>query len=245
MAQTKEGAIKAGAKRLGVSIEEYKLHIKKKEKWCTTCKSWNKYSFFAKGLGSYGLASQCKKCQSEYGKRHHIPIPKHLRKKPGVPRKNQVDKFWENVTKTNGCWLWEGHTSHNGYGRLHIYINDKRKIVPAHRLSWEIHNGPVPKGILVLHKCDNPPCVNPDHLFLGTNKDNTQDSLMKGRACLTNCKPQKGEKNGSAILNENMVESVRYQRKNYNYTFKELAGLFNISPSQIANIIHGRSWRNI
>lgn len=77
----------------------------------------------------------------------------------------------------SGCWLWTGFEHHNGYGGLMI----KNVTVLAHRLSWQIHNGPIPKGLCVCHKCDTPFCVNPDHLFLGTNKDNIHDAIRKGR----------------------------------------------------------------
>lgn len=78
----------------------------------------------------------------------------------------------------SGCWLWVGGTNGKGYGQLWI---DGEPSIMAHRLSWELHNGPIPKGMLVCHKCDTPPCVNPDHLFIGTDKDNIQDCIKKGR----------------------------------------------------------------
>lgn len=72
-----------------------------------------------------------------------------------------------------GCWIWGGSFTHNGYGR----IGDKR----AHRLSWSFENGPIPEGLLVLHSCDTPPCIRPSHLFVGTQLDNMQDMIAKGR----------------------------------------------------------------
>lgn len=77
----------------------------------------------------------------------------------------------------SGCWLWMGGLNTDGYGTFHFEL---RK-APAHRASWEIHCGSVPEGLYVLHKCDVPCCVNPDHLFLGTQKDNIQDCIKKGR----------------------------------------------------------------
>lgn len=87
-------------------------------------------------------------------------------------------RFWANVDKTLGhgpqgtCWVWTA-CAIKGYGYISRTL--------AHRVSWEIHNSPIPEGLCVLHKCDNPPCVNPEHLFLGTKKDNILDAVAKGR----------------------------------------------------------------
>ena len=87
-------------------------------------------------------------------------------------------RFWGMVNKTEGrCWLWEGMLSWGGYGLLKVSGRKRR----AHRISWELHNGPIPPGLLVLHKCDVRHCVRPDHLFLGTDLDNVVDMHIKGR----------------------------------------------------------------
>ena len=76
------------------------------------------------------------------------------------------------------CQVWDGRKSHGGYGMLYLYGRDHY----AHRLAWEIAKGPIPDGLCVLHECDNPPCFNTDHLFLGTRADNNHDKAVKGRA---------------------------------------------------------------
>lgn len=86
-------------------------------------------------------------------------------------------RFFEKVKKTNACWLWTGCIHRQGYGE----INVNGKSVLAHRVSWEIHNGAIPPNMKILHHCDIPPCVNPRHLFLGTQKDNMIDCFRKGR----------------------------------------------------------------
>lgn len=93
-------------------------------------------------------------------------------------------RFWAGVDTTGDCWVWKGSKAGAGYGVLGIDY----KSVYAHRFSYELHFGPIPDNLCVLHKCDNPPCVNPDHLFLGTQLDNMDDRNRKGR---THKGPQK------------------------------------------------------
>lgn len=88
------------------------------------------------------------------------------------------DRFWNFVKKDSGCWAWSGTLDSYGYGVLSF----KRKMLKAHRISYEIHNKVIDEELLVCHKCDNPSCVNPEHLFQGTSKDNTWDMIAKGRS---------------------------------------------------------------
>lgn len=88
-----------------------------------------------------------------------------------------IPRFWPKVQKTKSCWLWSGATGRGDYGHFIV----KRKLIKAHRFSWELVNGKIPSGLHCLHHCDNPPCVRPDHLFLGTDLDNARDAINKGR----------------------------------------------------------------
>ena len=108
-------------------------------------------------------------------------------------QKTLEERFWAKVQKSDACWGWIGSRQHNGYGYLHFGGKTKRKPLRAHRVSWALHFGEVPEGLSVLHQCDNPSCVRPDHLFLGDRSANMQDCAAKKRGCtvgksrLTHC----------------------------------------------------------
>jgi hypothetical protein len=128
-----------------------------------------------------------------------------------------------------GCWLWVGATNSSGYGHTTISYVYRT----AHRISWEVHRGPIPKNMLVLHKCDVPSCVNPDHLFLGTNFDNMQDKVKKGRANFP-----KGEDAGRAKLSTEEVLAIRNSAKSQ----RQLAKEYSIARSQVFRIKHRQTW---
>lgn len=110
---------------------------------------------------------------------------------PVVLSASDIKRFWARVVKTDGCWVWAGNTNTGGYGNLMIAA--MRRPVMAHRLAYTITRGEIPAGMCVLHSCDNPPCVDPDHLRIGTQKDNMADRSERGRfvsqwANATHCK---------------------------------------------------------
>jgi hypothetical protein len=113
-------------------------------------------------------------CQMHYTRMRRHGDPLLSRPSPIQPRPI-AERFWEKVDRTGDCWLWTG--SGDRYG--HVRLNGK--IVQAHRVAWELTNGPIPEGLQCLHTCDRPLCVNPEHLWLGTRSDNMLDMVAKGR----------------------------------------------------------------
>lgn len=145
--------------------------------------------------------------------------------------------FWSNVDMSGDCWEWKAGCFSNGYGQFRI----GKKKYRTHKLIFETINGPVPLGMFVCHHCDNPKCVRPSHLFLGTPKDNSADRDEKGRgAC--NLKPQQGIKNGCSKLKPNQVIQIRSLFDSGAFP-SQIAKAFKISKSQVRNIGHGRSWK--
>jgi HNH endonuclease len=152
-----------------------------------------------------------------------------------------LDRFWNKVNKTSDCWIWTASRNKKKYGCFKL----KGKTELAHRISWEIHNGTIPDGMSVCHHCDNPPCVRPDHLFLGTNKDNVNDRISKKRFVDFNwLKPyqQAGEKNPSSKLCQIDVDSIRKLYSDGLMTRKELGLRYNVTRCCIDNIINKKSW---
>ena len=150
-------------------------------------------------------------------------------------------RFWKKVEKFDKdlCWIWTGGTYYNGYGQ---FFENPNKIT-AHRFSYELHYGKIQnKKLYVCHKCDNRKCVNPDHLFLGTQKENLEDMLSKNRG---NYPGSPGEKNGRAIVSKKIVKEMRKLHKTGKYTYIDLSKKFNISETQTHRIIKKESWKNI
>lgn len=135
----------------------------------------------------------------------------------------------------DGCWYWTGSTHRNGYG---VILVGNKKVRLAHRVSYQIYKGDVGR-MCVLHSCDNPPCVNPDHLSLGTNADNVQDRVRRGRGA-----PMNGMNNPSAILDELQVLVIRDLLR-LNVNRRVIAGYFKISPVNVDSIRKRKTWKDL
>lgn len=154
-----------------------------------------------------------------------------------------AERFWKKVNK-NGplvrpeispCWLWTGATAEHGYGQI-CDLRPKKHLRRATHVSIEIATGrPIPRGVDVLHKCDNPPCVNPEHLFLGTPRENSADALAKGRLAV-------GERHPCARLSDADVDEIRTAARDV-ATRARLAEKFGVRPLTIWKIQTGRSRR--
>ncbi len=147
-----------------------------------------------------------------------------------------MNDFWDYVDKSNGedgCWPWLGSRLPRGYGTY-------KRNAKAHRIAFEWAYGPIPKGFDVCHKCDNPPCVNPAHLFAGTKAQNNADMIAKGRA-----KYVSGESHGRHKLTAAQVAEIRamYRKDVRGFGQQMLAKRFNVSSTTIRNIIIGKLWK--
>lgn len=152
-----------------------------------------------------------------------------------------AERFWPRVNKTDSCWLWTGSKNNKGYGVIGRGGNNGGMMY-VHRLSFSIANpGANMAGMAVMHKCDMPPCVNPDHLSLGTLADNHRDMWLKGRM-----NPPKGENSPKAKLTESQVMEIRRRfRPTVFSNTKELAKEFGVTQQSITAIVCGKNWKHI
>ena len=145
--------------------------------------------------------------------------------------------FWSKVDRSGECWLWTACRDSAGYGRFRV--NKAGKLDGAHRISYEIAHGPIPKGMLVCHVCDVKTCVKPSHLFLGTDKDNAYDYYTKYGH------PTNGERNGMVKLTRNQVKAIRILMASKQFKPKHIAPIFNISKDYVYSIAKGTFWRHV
>lgn len=149
------------------------------------------------------------------------------------------DRFWAKVDQDGECWLWTG-SNYRGYGRLRVGSrrDGTRRLELATHLAWTIANGPVPDGMWVLHRCDNPPCVRPDHLFVGTCADNVHDMIAKGRACHPR---MPGELSRRNKLSNAAVAAIR-ARSSGGEPQSSLAAEYGVSRSLVCMVVRGKRW---
>jgi len=173
---------------------------------------------------------------------------------PRKPRTNLrplPDRFWAKVAKTEGCWLWTAaHSRRRNATYGHFGVG--RRVRMAHRVSWMLSNGPIPGGAQILHRCDTPLCVRPDHLFLGTQADNVRDMWAKGRGRAVSgaAHPARrpgarvGERNGRARLTPDEVRRIREMRAD-GMEYREIAAHFGVATPTVQHVVSRKNWAHI
>ncbi len=145
-----------------------------------------------------------------------------------------MDEFWTKVERTESCWIWQGAMWRNGYGRF-----KDGPMMYAHRASYIITHGGIPYGLQILHRCDNRACVNPDHLFLGTQRDNMRDMVAKGRQ---GDKARQGTANGRSKLSPEDVAEIRKKHAS-GVSISAIAREYGVSRPNIRFIVTRVTWK--
>lgn len=187
--------------------------------------------------------SKCGNCNAEFQppRKGQILCSRKCRNEQNGKRHAPANvAFWSYVQKSDGCWLWVHSKTKAGYGKF-IRANEH---IYAHRLSWEIHYGPVPDGLFVCHRCDNPSCVRPDHLFVGTHQDNVDDCVAKGRHLAFRPRVH-GSRAGSAKLTEAQVVTIRQSYGTNGLTRRQLGQRYGVDKTTIDRILAKKIWRYV
>ena len=151
-----------------------------------------------------------------------------------MKRKDKIHTlFWLQFLGLNGCWEWRGARDNTGYGK---FMADGKRYY-AHRYSYMHNVGKIKRGMYVLHKCDNPPCIRPSHLYIGTKKQNTQDAVRRGRIAHGSRCPQ-------SKFTKDDVDMIRAIYKGGKTTQQEIADEYGVSRPTITNIINNKNWKS-
>lgn len=217
----------------GSSVSLNKLCVK-----CGESKPASVEFFYRAPRNRSGLASWCRECMRV----HRVYPP---RKTPVYTPEVFESRFWSKVDKCGPvpahapqlgpCWVWTAYRNPFGYGE--VGRKNPRRVESTHRVSWELHAGLSAGDLCVLHKCDNPACVNPTHLFLGTRSENMDDKVRKGRQ-------HRGERSPNAILRESDVPEIR-RRLASGESQSKIGAAFGVKRVAISAIATGRAWKHV
>lgn len=166
-------------------------------------------------------------------RRHYKRAQYHGHVKP----RTTEERLLEKTEKDGDCWVWTGSRHSNGYGRMSV----KGRSRMTHRLSYELAFGPIPDGMNVCHRCDRKACVNPAHLFLGTQADNMRDMDAKGRRVTPD---RRGESNGRAALSEEQVREIRRLRREADLLDWQIGIVLRVKPGQVRDVLRS-TWRHV
>lgn len=227
-------------------------------KVCAHCRQWKPLTDYGQLKGQKdGLNYKCKACNNAgarvhkakypgdstrfYHKHHEEELTRRKEKRASVNEKDILTdqefqkRFFEKVKRgePDECWEWQAYLMPRGYGE----IGFRGALLYSHRVAFLLSGADIPDGLFVLHKCDNPPCCNPAHLFLGTNKDNMDDMIAKGR----HWSPV-GDKNWTAKLTWEQVAEIRKRYAQEDVQQKELAKQYGVKACTIRNILTNTTW---
>lgn len=174
-------------------------------------------------------------CANHYFKWRVYGDAEQVLRTRGWSLKERLDYFVRRSVNPDGCWEWDGTRVERGYGMVHW----QGAMIPAHRASYTVHVGPIPDGLVVCHRCDNPPCIRPDHLFVGTPADNTADMFAKGRNHDT-----RGSANPAAKLDERQVAEIKAALR-AGERRADIASRFMVSRNIVNFIATGRTWNHV
>lgn len=165
-----------------------------------------------------------------------------------------ADRFWRRVDKSGDCWTWRGQKDGDGYGRV---LLDGGKSTGAHRAAYALVHGEIAAGLKILHKCDNPPCCNPDHLAPGSQKQNMQECIERGRKDLKRLSSsvkaaiardpgcRTGERNGNAKVTAGMVAAIRAEYTQQFGMKSALGRKYGLTNAMVGRIVSGSAWKGI
>lgn len=181
-----------------------------------------------------GKVFQARRCRVKQGLGLYCSRPCAYAGQKSTTWTDLPDRFWANVDKSGECWIWTGLTTREGYGLAYLHGRHYR----AHRVADELTNGPIPDGVVICHRCDNPACVHPEHLFRGTQADNLDDMRAKGRD-----RYAYGEDASNVKLTGQQVDAIREMRSS-GKLHREIAEAFGVSTATVGRILAGRSWQH-